>query len=188
MKTLFFRFLALAAIFTSASAFAALSNAEITELQFHKLNRLVATNKIDAAYINHLGGLTVKQETGGLMINFFQETDSNGMPNAVAIHADFTGKALSFAVVPGTTGRNFTDWNGKVPADIFEKAMEYLADNTTDVRLTPFRDGITSASILQEKDAANGKAALVMVRADERAGVLMIHLDLNGKVLSVEIK
>ena len=182
MKTLF---LSLLAVLGSVSALAAPSTAEVAELQFHKLNRLVATNKIDAAYVNHLGGITVKPDAGDLLVTFFQENDSNGAPDRVIIRADLEGKPKSFEVIPGTKSLTYTDWTGKVPADILEKAVEYVSDTTTDARLDIFRERISSAVLLPQKDAS-GLSAMVTVRAGERDGILLIHLDLAGKVLSVE--
>jgi hypothetical protein len=183
MKSLFYKILAIALVSGSATASAAPTVAEIAELQFHKLNRLVATKKVDAAFVDHLGAIIVAPETGDYVVSFYQEGVFSALPAAVAIRADRQGKAVSFQLVPGPTPTQFVDWKGKVPAEIFEKALEYVADTVGDTRLNVFRERITSAAIMPE---ASG--AVVSVAAGTADGTLAIHLDLDGKVLSVDFK
>lgn len=186
MKNKFIGILAVASFLASASSFAAVSTAEVAELQFHKLSRLVQTKKIDAAFADHLQSLKVLPQDAKVLVTFVQESDTDGMaPPMLNIVADLAGKAVSYNVVPGQTARNFVNWGGKSPMDLFEKGLEYVADSK-DAAIAPFQDRISTASIAP---ATTGQGfAVVTVLAGEGDGMLVITLDAQGKVLSAEKK
>lgn len=164
-------------------ASANVSKAEATERQFHKLNTLVMANKIDSGFLDHLAGLTVTAEGETLLVHFNQEANPGITPASVTIKTDWNGRGLTYNVIPGSEISNPVNWAGKVPADILEKAMEYLADTVSDNRLNAFRDHLSAASI-----AAEHNGALVLIQGAQGDGTIRMHLDMAGNVLSVEVK
>lgn len=169
-----------------ASAARAMSIAEVAELQFHQVDQLVARNKIDKGFVDHLASVALakKPNSANFLVTFSQETNANQMANTVAIEATDAAKALSFKEVKGIASSNPVNWVGKAPLDILEKAVEFVVDTTGDARLVPFQNGFTGASILP-MSSDQGLMAAVRVKATEQDGSLLLMVDLNGKVLSV---
>ena len=178
--------LALATQFPSYSF--AIPQAEIGELQFHKIDQLVATKKINEGFISHLKGLRIKKDSATeFQVTFLQESDSSQIADMVTILATVEGKAKAFSEFRAPAATHPVNWNGAVPLDIFEKAVEYIVDTTADPRLIPFRDGLVSAEISPVLTPAGARANVIATAAPEE-GTLILQLDLGGKVLDVNLQ
>lgn len=174
----------LAGLFAAASA-SAMAISEVAELQFHKVNQLVATRKIDAGFVEHLKSVALAKDPAGplFLVTFQQEADAGQTAAAVVVKADANGRSQSYQAQPGKLALNAADWGGKAPLDLLEKAVEYVVDSTTDPLTPAFRDGFTSAAI-EPFQSPNGLTGKVSVTADAGSGILLVYVDLNGKILS----
>lgn len=158
---------------------------EVAELQFHKVNQLAETKKIDAGFVDHLASVALQKDSASpnYLVIFRQESDANETPAAVTIKADTNGKAQGFVASPGKLAAQPADWGGKAPLDLLEKAVEYVVDSTTDPLTPPFRDHFTAASI-SPFASGNGLIAKVVLSAGAGDGALVVLVDLNGNILS----
>lgn len=168
-----------------AQTASAMAISEVAELQFHKVDQLVSTRKIDVGFVEHLASVSLTKEKNGpnFLVTFQQEADKDQAAIAVVVKADAKGKAQGYTLASGKLAAAPANWGGKSPLDILEKGVEYVVDSTNDPLTPKFRDGLTSASI-EPLTSENGLQALVKVMAGPADGTLLVTLDLNGKILS----
>jgi len=174
----------LAGTFAAASA-QAIAISEVAELQFHKVNQLVATRKIDSGFVDHMKSVALAKDPAGplYLVTFQEEADAGQAAFTVVVSADANGKSQGYQQQAGTLAKGPANWGGKAPLDLLEKAVEYVVDSTTDPLTPSFRDGFTAASI-EPFQSANGLVGKVSVTAGTASGTLLVFVDLNGQILS----
>jgi hypothetical protein len=166
------------------------SAGKIAELTAHRIDRLIALNKIDATFGSKLEKIDVST-AGPAPVAFraiaSQTQPAQGMPFKVELLFDTAGKALSFQVLPGGTAGPDPGFNGGQNAvALFENSLHYLLDNATDKKVAPFYNGLTSVTLSKGK-LGSMDVSQAHIISSATTSKLNVYLMLDGMFMSAEI-
>lgn len=191
MKTLL---VALALTLTSLTVFAhdggKISLAKAAELAAHRIDRLVALNKIDAGFLKKLDMVeamaVVNADPVAYRAVVSQTMPTTGTPLQVEILSDHDGKPLSFKLLTGGTAGADPQWPDKDAGSLIENGMHYVLENNTTPMVAPYFNGFTSLRLAKGTLGAQTVATLVL-KSSTQAQKLNIYLKLDGTFISAEV-
>lgn len=169
---------------------AAVTTARIAELAAHRVDRLVALKKIDASFLKKTSKLEVASVSNEAPVAYkaiiSQTAPADGKPVQLELSFDAAGKALAFKLVAGGTAGPDAGWPDKNSVSLMESALHYLAENTTDSKLAPFFEGLSSMELTKGK--LDGQTvAQATVSSTKIAQKLNVFVKLDGTVISSEV-
>lgn len=192
MKTIL---MTLATLFIAISAIAhpggpGVSNAKAIELSAHRVDRLVALNKIDASFLKKLDKIevTVVQNQAPIFYKtrVSQTKPAQGNPMQLEISLDEDGKPLAFQLVPNGVAGPDLAWPEKNAGELTENALHYVLENATDAKVALFDKAATNFTLTQ--GTLNGQAvARGQVTSSATTEKLNIYLKLDGTFISAEV-
>lgn len=166
------------------------SNAKAAELAAHRIDRLVATGKIDASFMKNVQTIQVAVVEGQAPVFYkvrvSQNRPAQGSPLQVDISFDEDGKPLAFqAVAGGVTGPD-AGWSDKDAVSLAENCLHYVLENAADSKVAPFEKGLTS--FVLTKGSLNGQAvARGQITSSLTSEKLNVYLKLDGTLISAEV-
>lgn len=166
------------------------SNAKAIELSAHRVDRLVALNKIDASFLKKLDTIEVTVVQNQAPVYYktrvSQTKPAQGNPLQLEISFDEDGKPLAFQLVPnGVAGADLA-WPEKNAGELTENALHYVLENAADSKVTLFDKSATSFALTQGK--LNGQTvARGQVTSSATTEKLNIYLKLDGTFISAEV-
>lgn len=177
------------ALSTSAHA-GGVSNAKVAELSAHRIDRLVALNKIDASFMNKLDKMEVtvveNQPPVHFKVRVSQTKPAQGTPLQMDISFDDDGKPLAFQVIPGGTAGPDLGWSDKDAVSLSENCLHYVLENNTDAKVALFDKGLATFSL--SRGTLNGQAvARGQMTSSLSSEKLNVYLMLDGTFISAEI-
>lgn len=187
-------------LITMISTFTAFASAEVissvkaAELACHRVDRLVVLKKIDKSYLSKfqklsLVELAANHPSGGkFSVTTYQNASNSGNPLSLTILLDETGKVLNHQVNEGGTVGPDVAWTGKDPVTLAETGLHYVLDESaTNEQLRPFAVDFQGLTLTQ-KTVNGAPAAYLVLTSRTTTAKLALTLDLNGKLLSKEVK
>lgn len=186
--------LTLALTLTSLTGFAhadgKISLAKAAELAAHRIDRLVALNKIDSGFLKKLDQVEVTTVENADPVAYraivSQTSPATGAPLQVEILSDHDGKPLSFKLLPGGTAGVDPQWADKDAGSLVENGMHYVLENSTAPMVAPYFNGFTSLCLTKGSLAGQPVAALI-VKSSAQAQKLNVYLKLDGTFISAEV-
>lgn len=187
--------LAITSLIISASAFAHADNPGVTkakaiELSAHRVDRLVALNKIEASFLKKLDTIevTVVQNQGPVYFKtrVSQTKPAEGNPLQLEISLDHDGKPLAYQLVPNGVAGPDLAWPVKNSGELTENALHYVLENANDPNIAPFdTDAVSftlSKAVLDKQTVALGQ-----LTSSATTDKLNIYLNLDGTFISAEV-
>lgn len=189
MKTTIFSAIALL-LSANVSWAAPASKAKVAELTAHRIDRLVALNKIDASFLNRVEKIevtAVSQNPIAFKVRASQTQPENGsQPMQLDLSFDKDGKALAYQVVAGGNAGPDPQWPDKDAATLTENTLHYVLDNANDAKVKKFFDGLTMFTLI--KGDLNGTVvARGQVLSSQTTEKLNVYVKLDGTFISAEI-
>ncbi len=166
------------------------TNAKVTELSAHRIDRLVALGKIDASFLKNLEKMEVTVVQNQAPVYFIarvsQTQPAQGAPLQLNISYDQDGKPLSFQIIAGGITGPDAGWTDKDAGSLAENALHYILENNSDAKVALFDKGISSFTLT--KGTLNGETiargqALSTLTTDK----LNIYVKLDGTLISAEV-
>lgn len=189
MKTAIFSAMALL-LSASVSWAAPASKAKVAELTAHRIDRLVALNKIDASFLNRVEKIevtAVNQNPIAFKVRASQTQPENGsQPMQLDLSFDKDGKALAYQVVAGGNAGPDPQWPDKDAATLTENTLHYVLDNANDARVKKFFDGLTMFTLIKG-DLNGAVVARGQVLSSQTTEKLNVYVKLDGTFISAEI-
>lgn len=179
-----------ATMFSSGVAFAApASKAKITELSAHRIDRLVALNKIDKNFLTRLETIEVtpvNQPPVAFKARVSQTQPAQGQALQIDLSFAEDGKALAYQPVAGGVAGDDPKWPDKDAGSLTENALHYVLENATDAKVKKFFDGMTIFTLI--KGDLNGQiVARGQMQSSLTTEKLNVYLKLDGTFISAEI-
>lgn len=166
---------------------------KIAELASHRIERLVLLKKIDANFENQFQQMYVDvlndSAEANYKITIYQNAPEMGVaPLSIDLFADVSGKIVKYLVNEGGAPGPIVNWTGKGPVTLVENALHYVLDeSSSDATLRPYDMDFSSLAIHQK--LINGETvAEVTLHSKSVAEVLVLTLNLNGKIKGKEIR
>ncbi len=185
----------LATLFIAVSAIAhtggpGVSNAKAIELSAHRVDRLVALNKIDTSFLKKLDKIevTVVQNQAPVYYKtrISQTQPSEGNPIQLEISLDEDGKPLAFLLLPNGVAGPDLAWPDKNAGELTENALHYVLDHATEAKVALFDKAATNITLTQE--ILNGQTvALGQITSSATTEKLNVYLKLDGTFISAEV-
>lgn len=166
------------------------SNAKAAELAAHRIDRLVALGKIDAAFSKRLETIQVAVVSEGpahFKVRLSQTQPASGNPVQVDITLDGKGKPLAHQVVNGGSSGPDRGWSGKDSVTLSENALHYVIDNAKDPKYAPFNDGLKSF-VLSKGTYKGQTVARGQILSSLSSGKLNVYLKLDGSFIAAEVE
>ncbi len=165
------------------------TSAKIAELSVHRIDRLVALNKIDASFMKNTAKVEVADVENQAPVAFkvlvSQTQPAKGNALQVAMTFDKDGKPLAFQVIDGGTAGPDSAWPGVDSVTLTENSLHYLLDNPTDSKAAPFFDDLGSVEL--SKANLNGQdVALAHMTTMDGTKKLNVYLKMDGTMISAE--
>ena len=179
----------LATALTSTAAFAAVSKAKIAELSAHRIDRLVALNKIDRNFLTRLEKIevtAVNQPPVAFKSRISQVQPPSGQPLQLDLSFDQDGKALAFQPVAGGVAGPDPQWPGIDPGSLTENALHNVLENATDAKMKTFYEGLTSFT-LSKGDIRGTTVARAQIQSSLTTERLNVYLSPDGTFISAEV-
>ncbi len=160
------------------------------ELSAHRIDRLVALGKIDAAFLKNLEKMEVTVVTDQAPVYYkvrvSQMQPAQGLPQQLDISYDEDGKPLSFQVIAGGVNGPDMGWPDKDAGSLAENSLHYVLENNTDAKVALFDKG--AVSYVLSKGTLNGQAvARSQMTSSMTTEKLNIYVKLDGTFISAEI-
>lgn len=166
------------------------SNAKAAELALHRIDRLVAQNKIDEDYLLKLKALElsiVPQESpdNPLLPKFriMAETYAakDGTKKRLEIWMNAKGKVLEHKPLPGGEPDGAPTWPDKDPVTLAENALHRILDNVSVIpSLVPFFNSLVEFTISPITDETGSLLAAIDVMSSESHDILRIFIAADG--------
>ena len=189
MKTTIFSAIALL-LSANVSWAAPASKAKVAELTAHRIDRLVALNKIDASFLNRVEKIevtAVNQNPIAFKVRASQTQPENGsQPMQLDLSFDKDGKALAYQVVAGGNAGPDPQWPDKDAATLTENTLHYVLDNANDAKVKKFFDGLTMFTLIKG-DLNGAVVARGQVLSSQTTEKLNVYVKLDGTFISAEI-
>ncbi len=167
------------------------SNAKAAELSLHRIDRLVAQNKIDEDYLLKLRALRLsvipeepKDNPLSIKFQIMAETypAKDGTKKRLEIWMNAKGKVLDHKPLPGGEPDGAPTWPDKDPITLSENAMHRILDNVSVVpSLVPFFNSLVEFTISPSADETGSLLAEVDVISSESQDILRIFLTPDGE-------
>lgn len=166
------------------------SSAKAAELAAHRIDRLVATGKIDASFLKNVETIQVAvvedQAPVFYKVRVSQTQPAQGKPMQVEISLDEDGKPLASQVLPGGVAGADAGWTGKDAVSLSENALHYVLENSKDAKIAPFDKGLTA--FVLTKGTLNGETvARGQITSSLTSEKLNVYLKLDGTFISAEV-
>ncbi len=194
MKNFSASILVTATLLIPFSTKAAVSMAKAAELALHRVERLKKKKKIDESFITRFESLTLKaidpaQHAGASFATVVgQQGDVGTDALRVEIKQDGNGRALNFALLPGTAARSPVNWAAKDPLSLTETVLHHLTESGHgEIDLSAFDKGMTSLVIVPVV-TATGTIAQATILSSETERKLMMSLEMDGTFISAVIE
>lgn len=193
MRKMFFSLAVGLFLFSNAFAHsggAGVTNAKAIELTAHRIDRLVALNKIDGTFLKKLDKIEVvvvqNQSPVYYKVRVSQTLPAQGNPIQLDIAFDDDGKPLSFQLIPNGVAGPDIGWTEKSDGELTENALHYVLENEKDPKIGLFDKAATSFTltkgVLNNQTVARGQ-----VTSSATSEKLNIYLKLDGTFISAEI-
>ena len=177
-----------------AQADDAVTNAKAAELALHRLERLVILKKVEASFQSKLQDIAVAPLTHptpddpSFKVTLGQFPGADGTQKKLEIILNESGRALSFNPIAGTEATNAPAWTTTDATSLSEDSLHFILDNVAQKQdLLPFFNSMTSAMLMQAKDAAGADVALLMIEAGPKDPMLHVMVKLDGTFDSYQI-
>ncbi|MEK7790604.1 MAG: hypothetical protein AAB309_03150 [Deltaproteobacteria bacterium] len=166
------------------------SNAKAAELALHRIDRLVAQNKIDKDYLLKLRDLKlsiVPQESPdnpllpkfGIMAETYAAKD--GTKKRLEIWMNAKGKVLDYKPLPGGEPDGAPTWPDTDPVTLAENALHRILDNVSVVpSLVPFFNSLIEFTISPLIDETGSLLAQIDALSSEGQNILRVFIALDG--------
>jgi hypothetical protein len=187
--------LTLSSLLISTAAFAhgdgpGVSNAKAIELSAHRVDRLVALNKIDASFLKKMDTIEVivveNQAPIFYKTRVSQTKPTQGNPIQLEISLDDDGKPLSYKLIPDGVAGPDLGWPDKTAGELTENALHYVLENAADAKIALFDKAATSFTL--SKAVINKQSvAMGQITSSATTEKLNIYLNLDGTFISAEI-
>jgi hypothetical protein len=166
------------------------TNAKAIELSAHRIDRLVALNKIDASFLKKLEKMEVivvqNQAPVYYKVRVSQTQPAQGAPLQLDISYDEDGKPLSFQLVAGGAAGPDVAWTDKDADTLAENSLHYILENNADAKVALFDKG--AASFTLSKGTLNGQdVARAQMTSTLTTDKLNIYSKLDGTFISAEV-
>ena len=172
------------------SALAAVSNAKAIKLAPHRVDRLVALNKLDKSFVTKMEKVEVVVVENQAPVYFkatvSQTAPATGNPVQVQISLDQDGKPLAFQLVAGGIAGPDSAWPGKTAGELTENALHYVLENAASGKIALFDKSATSVT-LTKANLNNEAVALGQVRSSATTEKLNIYLKMDGSLIKAEV-
>lgn len=169
---------------------AGVTSAKAIELAAHRIDRLVALNKIDGSFLKKLDKIEVEiaqnQAPVYYRVRVSQTVPAQGNPVQLDIAFDDDGKPLSFQLLPNGVSGPDIGWTEKSAGELTENALHYVLENAKDPKVGLFDKAATAFTltkgVLKGQPVARGQ-----VTSSATTEKLNIYLKLDGTFISAEI-
>ena len=166
------------------------SNAKAIELSAHRIDRLVALNKIDVSFLKKLDTIEVivveNQAPLYYKTRVSQTKPAEGQPMQVEISFDDDGKPLAFQLIANGVAGPDKGWPDKTAGELSENALHYVLENAGDAKIALFDKAATSFNL--SKTILNKQTvALGQMKSSATTETLNIYLNLDGTFISAEV-
>jgi hypothetical protein len=182
--------LGLASMTSLAHDGGAVSMAKIAELSVHRVDRLVALNKIDAGYWNRIESIEVAHVSGPGKADYRSVISQTAPAGSAALQIellfDHDGIPLSFKIMNGGVAGMDPQWPGVDAGTLSESGMHYLLDNSTVAKLAPYFNSLATV-LLTKANLAGQPVAVLVLTATSQAQKLNVFIKLDGTVISTEL-
>lgn len=167
----------------------AVTSAKIAELAAHRIDRLVALNKVDASFMKNTAKIEVADVENQAPVTYkaviSQTQPAQGRPLQVEMTFDKDGKPLAFQIVAGGTAGPDNAWPGVDSVALIENSLHYLFDNATDPKVAPFLDDLGTAELSKGNLAGQAVAVAHLVTMDG-SKKMNVFLKLDGTFISAQ--
>lgn len=172
------------------SAQTTISNAKAVELTAHRIDRLVALNKIDGSFLKKMEKIevTVVQNQAPVFYKtkVSQTKPVQGNPMQVEISLDKDGKPLAFQLIPNGVAGPDVAWSGKVAGELIESTLHYVLEHNNEGKVSLFDTSATSVTLT--KIIMNGQSvARGQVTSSTTTEKLNVYVQLDGTFISAEV-
>lgn len=172
------------------SAQTTISNAKAVELTAHRIDRLVALNKIDGSFLKKMEKIevTVVQNQAPVFYKtkVSQTKPVQGNPMQVEISLDKDGKPLAFQLIPNGVAGPDVAWSGKVAGELIESTLHYVLEYNNEGKVSLFDTSATSVTLT--KIIMNGQSvARGQVTSSTTTEKLNVYVQLDGTFISAEV-
>ena len=164
------------------------SLAKAAELSAHRIDRMVALGKLDAAFlkkIEKIEAMVQNQPPTYFHVVVSQTQPAQGAPLQVNITFDQDGKPLaSQGVAGGVAGPDYA-WPGVDAVTLLENSLHYAIDNSANPQVSPFDKGFTKITLT--KGSYKGQpVARGQIFSSLTAQKLNVYLGFDGALLGTE--
>ncbi len=165
------------------------SAAKVAELAVHRIDRLVALNKIDASFLKNTVKVEIAEVASQTPVAYTalvsQAMPAKGERLSVTMSFDKDAKPLAFQVLPGGVAGPDSNWPELDSVTLIENALHYILDNVKDAKVAVFYEEMGSLEL--SKAVLNGQnVALAQIWTMDGADQLKIYLKLDGTLISTE--
>ncbi len=172
----------------SLSHGAAVSLAKAAELSAHRIDRMVALGKLDAAFLKKaekIEAAVQNQPPTFYHVVVSQTQPAQGAPLQVSITFDQDGKPLaSQNIAGGVAGPDFA-WPGVDAVTLLENSLHYALDNNANPQVAPYDKGFTKVTLT--KGTYKGQpVARGQIFSSLTAQKLNVYLGFDGALLGTE--
>ena len=184
----------LALTLTSITSFAhgdgAVSLAKVAELSFHRIDRLVVLNKLDAGFLKRAESIEVARVADQGKAEYRAVVSQSAMSGAQALQIellfDHDGLPLSFKVLSGGVAGPDPQWPSADAGTLAEDGMHYLLENGTVAMDAPYFNNLAGGHLMKANLAGQPVAVLVLASTSQPQK-LNIFMKLDGTVISAEL-
>lgn len=177
--------------FANAHSDPAMSKAKVAELSAHRIDRLVALGKIDAAFLKRVEKIEVMEVSGPAPVAYMsmstQTQPTSGQAIQLDLQFDHDGKPLSYKVSAGGVAGPDSGWSPKNAGELIENGMHYVLENATNATVAPYFKDFSSLTLVKAV-LAGRNVALLQVRSSAVSKKLKIYLNLDGTLISTAIE
>ncbi len=165
------------------------SVAKAAELSAHRVDRMVALGKLDAAFLKKIEKIEASPVQNQAPVFYKVRVSQTAAGGAAPIQVDMTfdedGKPLaSQNVAGGSAGPDYA-WPGVDSITLIENSMHYVLDNTANAQIAPYDKGFTQVTLT--KGTYKGQqVARGQISSSLAAQKLNVYLGFDGTVLGTE--
>lgn len=177
--------------FANAHSDPTMSKAKVAELSAHRIDRLVALGKIDAAFLKRVEKIEVMEVSGPAPVAYMsmstQTQPASGQAIGLDLQFDHDGKPLSYKVSTGGVAGPDMAWAPKNAGELIENGMHYVLENATTASVAPYFKDFSSLALVKGV-LAGRSVALLQVRSSSVPKTLKIYMNLDGTLISTAIE
>ena len=123
---------------------AAITLAKAAELSAHRIDRLVALNKIDSSFSKKMDQIDVavieNQAPVFYKATVSQTKPAQGQPMQVEISLDKDGKPLAFQLIPNGVAGPDAGWSAKIAGELIESTLHYVLEHKNQGKVSLFAE------------------------------------------------